>query len=268
MNLQQLMSTPCQYQRELSRSVHVLIVLAHPEPKSFNSALANAAREALEAAGHRVKISDLYAQHFSAIAGPADVVQPEWAGLDDEGAFDLARAQSDAAQCGGFSEDIAAEQRKLTWADVLVFQYPMWWFGPPAILKGWADRVLALGVAYDAGRKYDTGLSLGKRALVAVTTGSGAETYTSSGPDGDIAMVLWPMHTILRYCGFDVAEPFVTYAPGAMTVKGRGHVVDEYGRCLVDLCTGNRAALAPVSVVHEGTAPSSAGAAISHQPSA
>ncbi|MEK8171985.1 NAD(P)H-dependent oxidoreductase [Streptomyces sp. M19] len=49
---------------------------------------------------------------------------------------------------GTLSEDIRAEQDKLRWADTIVLQFPMWWFGVPAILKGWFDRVFVKGFAY------------------------------------------------------------------------------------------------------------------------
>jgi NAD(P)H dehydrogenase (quinone) len=61
-------------------------------------------------------------------------------------------------------------------ADLLILQFPIWWFGMPAILKGWADWVLARGFAYVAGRKYDTGMFRGKTAMVAATTGTSADT--------------------------------------------------------------------------------------------
>ncbi len=70
----------------------------------------------------------------------------------------------------------------------------------PAILKGWADRVFARGFAYLPGRKYDTGMFKGKRALLAATTGTSADTYAPDGIDGDILVVFWPIHNGLL-CG-------------------------------------------------------------------
>ena len=74
----------------------------------------------------------------------------------------------------------AAVERALDRADLLILQFPLWWFGPPAILKGWFERVFTRGFGYMPGRKYDTGLMRGKRAMVSVTTGTSATVTPSS----------------------------------------------------------------------------------------
>lgn len=219
---------------ERSLPVRVLIVLAHPEPQSFNGALTRAGRRALEATGHEVEVTDLYRQGFGAIAGPGDL-DAERVPAASRRPFDLAAAQAEAIGRDGFVAEITAEQAKLARADALVLQFPMWWFGPPAVLKGWADRVLVKGFAYGGGRKYATGVFRGRRAMVAVTTGAGAAAFTPEGGDGEMSAVLWPVHTILRYCGFDVAEPFVVFAPGMLSEHARGQALEDYGRRLVGL---------------------------------
>ena len=106
---------------------------------------------------------------------------------------------------------------------------PMWWFGPPAILKGWFDRVFTRGFAYLPGRKYDTGLMAGKLAMVSVTTGTSADTYAPDGIDGAILDILWPVHNgILRYTGFDVLAPFITHTPGKISHGERRVVLGRY----------------------------------------
>src|SRR3546814_15609657 len=117
---------------------------------------------------------------------------------------------------GTISGDIKAEQAKLARAELLILQFPIWWFSPPAILKGWFDRVFARGFAYHTGRKYDTGMFKGKFAMVAATTGTSEDTYAPDGIDGSILSVLWPVHnSLLRYSGFDVLPPFVAYLPSS-----------------------------------------------------
>jgi putative NADPH-quinone reductase len=106
----------------------------------------------------------------------------------------IATEQAKALQTGALAPDIVAEQQKLARADLLILQFPIWWFGMPAIMKGWADRVFARGFAYIAGHKYDTGLFTGKTAMVAATTGTSIDTYAPDGIDGDILSVLWPVH--------------------------------------------------------------------------
>jgi putative NADPH-quinone reductase len=68
---------------------------------------------------------------------------------------------------------------------LLIFQFPMWWFGMPAILKGWVDRVMVRGFAYAKGRKQDTGMFKGRRAMICTTTGTAASLYQPDGIDGD-----------------------------------------------------------------------------------
>ncbi|OIJ84990.1 NAD(P)H-dependent oxidoreductase [Streptomyces colonosanans] len=202
-----------------------LIVLAHPEPASFNAALTRVATETLQGAGHSVEISDLYAMKFHAVVGPDDFQdRPRAAGV-----LDIAREQGTAFEAGSLSPDIRAEQDKLAGADVLILQFPMWWFTMPAIMKGWVDRVMAKGFAYKAGRKYDTGMFQGKSAMVSVTTGTSAATYAPNGIDGDILNVLWPIHNgILRYTGFDVITPFIAYEPGRRSREERVSMLRAY----------------------------------------
>ena len=146
------------------------------------------------------------------------------------------RSPTRACETGTLASDIVAEQKKLARAEILILQFPIWWFGMPAILKGWADRVLARGFAYVAGRKYDTGMLRGKTAMIAATTGTSADTYAPDGIDGDIHTVLWPVHSgLLRYCGFDVIEPFIAHMPGRVGPEVRQRYLDDYRTRLFDI---------------------------------
>lgn len=212
--------------------MNVLIVYAHPEPNSFNGAMKDLAVETLRGAGHAVVVSDLYAMGFDPVAGPGDATGER----ADPDYFSLPKEQTKAYQDGTTASDIAAEMDKLKAADLLIVQFPVWWFGMPAILKGWADRVFARGFAYMPGRKYDTGLFRGKTAMVAATTGTSADTYAPDGIDGDILTVLWPIHNgLFRYSGFDVLPPFVAYMPGRVGEAGRQDYLDSYRKRLLEL---------------------------------
>lgn len=108
----------------------ILIVLAHPERRSFCGAWAEASAAAAEAMGDRVLWSDLYGMGFHPAEGPerhADPPRP----------FDPLKAQEQAAAAGLLPADVAAEVDKIRAADRIVFHFPIWWFAPPAILKGW-----------------------------------------------------------------------------------------------------------------------------------
>lgn len=217
--------------------MNVLIVYAHPEPRSFNGAMKDLAVEALTTAGHQVVVSDLYAMGFDPVAGHNDFDGE--AGNPDF--FQLPAEQTKAYENGTTAPDIAAEMEKLKQADFVIFQFPVWWFGMPAIMKGWADRVFARGFAYMPGRKYDTGMFKGKLAIVAATTGTSADTYAPDGIDGDILAVLWPVHNgLLRYSGFDVLPPFVAYMPGRVGEDGRKAYLDAYRKRLDEIDTTPR----------------------------
>jgi NAD(P)H dehydrogenase (quinone) len=216
--------------------MNILIVHAHPEPTSFNGAMKDLAVQTLGGLGHSVTVADLYAMGWNAVAGPADIS----VSLSDTSRFSLARKQTVAMENGtiaaDIAADIAAEQAKLAAADLLILQFPVWWFGMPAILKGWADRVFARGFAYLPGLKYDTGMFKGKRALVVATTGTSADTYAPDGIDGDILAVLWPIHNgLLRYSGFDVLPPCMAYMPGREDNSTCAARLEAYRQCLLSL---------------------------------
>lgn len=178
-----------------------LIVLAHPDKRSFNGAWADATAAACIAQGHDVIWSDLYTMGFD----PA-----ERAALHDwpaETPFDPLKAQEQTA----LPADVAAEVAKIRQADRIVFHFPLWWFAPPAMLKGWCDRALAHGTLHDVDNRFDTGLMRGKRALFCVTTGSQAAESAHNGKEGDVRMLLWPLAYTLRYLGMDVLEPVTAH---------------------------------------------------------
>jgi NAD(P)H dehydrogenase (quinone) len=212
--------------------LNILIVYAHPEPKSFNGAMKDVAVETLRSAGHEVVVSDLYTMRFNPVVGPEDFsnerADPEF--------FSVQKEQTKAYETGTLTYDIVAEMDKLERADLVIFQFPIWWFGMPAILKGWADRIFARGFAYLPGRKYETGMFRGKIAMVAATTGTSADTYAPDGIDGDVLAVLWPIHNgLLRYSGFDVLTPFVAYMPGRVGEAEREGYLEAYRKRLLEL---------------------------------
>ncbi|MCA8089446.1 NAD(P)H-dependent oxidoreductase [Burkholderia anthina] len=200
--------------------MNVLIVYAHPEPRSLNGALRDFAVGHLEAAGHAVQVTDLYAMNWKAAFDANDVTDRA-----PDARFDPALDSKHAFETGTQREDIAREQDKLKWADAVILQFPLWWFSMPAIMKGWVERVYAYGFAYGVGEhsdrhwgdRYGEGSFAGKRAMVIVTTGGWESHYSARGINGPIDDVLFPIqHGILYYPGFDVLPPFVIYRAGRM----------------------------------------------------
>jgi NAD(P)H dehydrogenase (quinone) len=112
-------------------------------------------------------------------------------------------------------------------------QYPMWWHLPPAMLKGWFDRVLAYGAAYTSKKRFERGQFVGKRAMLSVTVGTSRSTYAHDGRSGDINLMLWPINFTLAYVGFDVVARYVAYGVEAGLRYSEPAAVEERLRTIV-----------------------------------
>jgi NAD(P)H dehydrogenase (quinone) len=211
--------------------VKVFIVHAHPEPKSFNGALTRTAVEALTGAGHEVAVSDLYAMRFNPVSDRRNFTT-----VKDPDTYKQQLEELHATEVSGFAPDLTAEMDKLQWCDALILQFPLWWFGLPGILKGWVDRVFAMGRTYGRGKWYDDGVFAGKRAMCSVTTGGPAVMYGPDGLNGDIRQILFPInHGILRFTGFDVLPPFIAYGAARITEAERKACLDRYRETVLGL---------------------------------
>ena len=216
--------------------MNVLIVYAHPEPRSLNGSLKDFSVRRLQDAGHTVQVSDLYAMRWkAAFDGDDQLDRPADARFDP--VLDSKRAYAGGSQ----SADIAAEQDKLRWADAVILQFPLWWFTMPAILKGWIDRVYAYGFGYGVGEhsdlrwgdRYGEGTLAGKRAMLVVTTGGWESHYSARGVNGPIDDVLFPIqHGVLYYPGFEVLPPFVVYRTSRVDERRYETVRDALGERL------------------------------------
>lgn len=187
----------------------VHIVLAHPEPRSFNSRLANAAVDLLQKQGHEVSLTDLYACGFQPAEGPEF-----FAARRQTDRFDVQAEQKHAFDTETLDPFVADELQKLRTCDLLILQYPNWWFMPPAMMKGWVDRVLVYGATYNSKDRYDRGLLKGRRAIISVTFGGPESTFAHNGRNGDVDLLLWPMQMSLAYLGMTVLPPFTAFGVG------------------------------------------------------
>jgi NAD(P)H dehydrogenase (quinone) len=149
----------------------VLLIHCHPVPDSFSAALREAAVAGLTASGHVVEQRDLYAEAFD------PVLSTHQRGVY----FD------EAANAFGLEDHIAALRR----AEALVLVYPTWWFGMPAMLKGWLDRVWLPGVAFHLG---------GPKALLPLLTNIRhiAVVTTYGSPWWLLWWVGWPDRRVVR----------------------------------------------------------------------
>ena len=208
----------------MSRSAH--IVLAHPEPLSYNAHLAELARATSAAEGWSVMLCDLYAMGFD----PCERAE-HYAPRRDPGRFDVQAEQHHASTGGAIPGIVRDEIERLDQADLLVLQYPMWWHLPPAMLKGWMDRVFIYGEVYASQRRFEKGRFAGKRAMLSVTVATSADTYSHNGRSGDIDLLLWPVQFSLAYVGYAVIAPFIAYGVEA----GLEGVAADFRQSLKDI---------------------------------
>jgi NAD(P)H dehydrogenase (quinone) len=157
-----------------------LVILCHPNPASFNRAIADSVEAVSGALGHDTRCRDLYGIAFNPI---------------------LSRADLDSA-VEAVPQDVRQEQEFISWADMLTFVYPVWWAGMPALLKGYIDRVFCQGFAYRLCADKAQGLLEGKKVLIFNTTGLPSSLYTSQGMHQ--AMAMTTDTGIFELCGMEV----------------------------------------------------------------
>ncbi len=184
--------------------MRVLIVYAHPNKNSFNHAILEKMQQGLQAEGHEVQVKDLYAENFDPVLRASDL---------------------ESLQLGNIPENIAKEQASLCWAEGLVFIYPLWWFGRPAILKGWFDKVLTNGFAFKFGEEGLTGLLKHRRALALITAGGTEDFFKKNKAE---PLVYRPMTDgTLSFCGIEDVNHRIYYDISGMSDQGRQDVLEE-----------------------------------------
>lgn len=209
----------------------VLIVHAHPEPQSFTAALRDQAVATLEGQGHEVKVSDLYAMQWNPVASAAD-----FSSRENPDYLVYALEQRVGLKKQSIAADIQGELDTLLWADLLILNFPIFWFSAPAMLKGWIDRVLVSGVCYGGKRFYDQGGLAGKRALVTVTLGGREHMFGEGAVHGPLEDMLRPiLRGTLAYVGYDVLAPFVAWHVPYISTDARQDFLVGYDQRLQGL---------------------------------
>lgn len=203
--------------------MNVLIVHAHPEPQSFCTAMMKRMCDRFEAQGHTVTVSDLYAKQFNPVASASD--------FPDRGNPDYlvyALEQRHAEKNKTLPADIAEEVQLLKNCDLLVLNFPLYWFSLPAILKGWIDRIFLSGVVYGGRNFYDRGLMKGKQAWLTFTLGGREHMFGEEAIHGELNTMLRPvLRGSLGYAGFDVIEPFAAYHVPYISPEARVEMLEQ-----------------------------------------
>lgn len=183
---------------------NALWIYAHPRRNSLNSHLFQIGLTALRS-DYDVATSDLYAQGFDPVLSDNDL------GSLSYSPGGMAALLGHAYTANQLPPDIQLEQAKVAAAELLIIQFPLWWYAPPAILKGWFDRVLTSGFAFgdldpNTGmpRRYGDGGLTRRRALIIVTAGDDERTLGERGVSGDLDSLLFPLtHGALWYTGIE-----------------------------------------------------------------
>lgn len=184
--------------------MNVLIVYAHPNPESFNNGILETVQKTLSADKHTVRTTDLYAQNFKAVLDAAD--------------FELINQ-------GQMPTDIAEQQADVLWANALIFVYPTWWFGLPAILKGWVDRIFQYGFAFENKGSETQGMLGGRKALILQTTGSDEKAHDDMQAH---ELITKPFSEgTLGFCGITDVTHRVYFGIPLITQEEREAILDE-----------------------------------------
>lgn len=197
-------------------------VFTHPRENSANRHLLRAGSAALSKQ-YDVTISDLYAEGFDPALTERDL------GSFASASGSVAELTGRAYERGEVEPEVRREQERLAAAELLVLQFPLWWYGPPAMLKGWIDRVLQTGFAqgeFDESTglpcRYGDGRLLGRRALIIVTAGDDQRTLGPRGLSGDLDSLLFPLtHGALWYVGIETLDLHVVYDADGLDEAGR-----------------------------------------------
>ena len=163
--------------------MHVLTVLDHPDPKSFSAAVAKRFNDGAEKAGHTTELADLNAEGFD----------PRWSMADIE-----------ADRTGQAPADVLNEQARIARADAIGFVFPLFWWGMPATMKGWVDRVWSWGWAYDQLDNPEQSLQRPRTGVLLIPAGARSDEMAEKGYT-DAIETAWIKGTF-GYFGFTQRE--------------------------------------------------------------
>ena len=208
--------------------MNVLFINAHQQPTSPGGQLHHAAIRFFEKHQHKATIVDLYNMGF-------DAMPRDW---DFKTKFSASSAYSDeqaaAAKHDSFGEEIKSQIDALRKADLVLIEFPLQFHNTPAILKGWLDKVMAVGVAYDENHRYAQGLLKGKQCLVVTTTDEPQGNYSASGVHkASVSQHLyWLLHGTLAMSGMDVLKPTILHRASLLSDGEVQEKIDAFQQAL------------------------------------
>ena len=162
-----------------------LIVYAHPNSGSLNHFFKQTVLEILQESGEEIAVRDLNEINFNPVLSLEDM---------------------NGQRMGTVADDVQTEQDFITWADRIIFIYPIWWTGMPAIMKGYIDRVFSYGFAYRYDQGVQKGLLTGKKTIIINSHGKSNAEYEAMGMDK--ALILTSDTGIFTYSGLEIQQHF------------------------------------------------------------
>jgi len=162
-----------------------LIVYAHPNSGSLNHFFKQTVLESLQESGEEIAVRDLNEINFNPVLSLEDM---------------------NGQRMGTVADDVKTEQDFITWADRIIFIYPIWWTGMPAIMKGYIDRVFSYGFAYRYDQGVQKGLLTGKKTIIINSHGKSNAEYEAMGMDK--ALILTSDTGIFTYSGLEIQQHF------------------------------------------------------------
>lgn len=208
-----------------------LLVHAHSESDSFVTAMRDRIAGTLAGQGYEILHSDLYAMGFNPVLSPAD-----FGDRSDPDHLVYALEQRHNFERATLAPDIVTEIEKVCAANLIVLTFPLFWFGVPAIMKGWFDRVFISGTFYGGKTIYGRGGMTGKRACAAFSLGGRQDMFGDQGIHGPLedGMLRHLFQGTLGYVGMEVIRPFIAhnvpYQPLEVRTKCLDDLADYFSR--------------------------------------
>ncbi|WP_264536488.1 NAD(P)H-dependent oxidoreductase [Flavobacterium sp. N1736] len=162
-----------------------LVIYTHPNSGSLNHFFKQTIVENLQESGHEVIVRDLNEINFNPVLSLNDM---------------------NGQRTGQVANDVKTEQDFIAWAEQIIFVYPIWWTGMPAIMKGFIDRVFSYGFAYRYDQGIQKGLLTGKQTIIVNSHGKSNAEYEATGMDK--ALALTSDKGIFNYCGLEIKHHF------------------------------------------------------------
>jgi NAD(P)H dehydrogenase (quinone) len=183
-----------------------LIVVAHPNPVSFNkNGILKTVVEELTAKNHEVRVRDLYEMNFNPILSGSDFAD---------------------FQQGKMPADIKTEQDHISWATNIVLIYPVWWIGRPAMMQGYFDRVFAFNFAFTVDQNGARGLLKLEKGLVINTAGTPEFVY-DGWPDSKGLIARPIAEGVLGYCGVANVKQKTFFGIAGSTDEQREEILND-----------------------------------------